>query len=844
MILFELKRIFKTSSLLFIVIIAFVLSFWNVMNYSSFYQTRFNQDNDIEAYYFLNLLLSSQKDEFDYERTQGERLMDSLLIPIDNPYDDLEEDSRSMSYDYPRDSVYFETLVEALELDGVELDEADQADLDYGLLASNYIDAKRVDQSDYDPKGAITYLIDGDWILYGIIPILLLSFLAIRLEAEGYSRGSETFHRIVPVSRERTLLSRLVSVFILLIVYVLCLVFFTWVIAVFKGQGWGDWFYPYRVVSHGRLSSQAFIVWLEIISLFMIKVMLVVSLSFFIASIIRRVEIASVIILVLVGFSYFMTTHVESLQANWNPLHFSYRLQLTGVRESIAIPGYGNVIEMVIDSISYLTYFSWFILIVIFILLAQYFHQSNRSYLLFRKDGLHRRNPQTLPKFMTSFEMAKLKNFIPNLLTVGSLLLLVGGLVGFISMSDYQSRVEEFGPNNTEIIQERINVSENNLDRIWQSIEEGESSLREMSLMIDVYEEMISYYQQLKDSVLAREQVYQESDSERFYPLLTDTINIHYGLDYHTETAYRYLPKAEYYINGGFFPTTYGHHVSTERNNLFVERNIRPMASSAIQLTPYDAPLSSVDALKEQQEYQLADTSFLGIWYRLVTLYRVDLILLVVLVIFCGVGYGLETGQMQSLSWLHTLPIKRSRIVRQKFVASIIRALQLVGIVIFIVFIAGVLQDGVGQFQLPIIHYDTVVDQPNNLNELSGSYHWVDLGQIVIQSLLLLVLASVFLLSLTLLLTSFIRQTVVVIGCVFVISALGYCLSLHPQFVGISQYLPFTYLNIASILDGSIIFDTLLESVNMFRACGVLVVCSMINYILTTRTVCYMKLSH
>lgn len=245
--------------------------------------------------------------------------------------------------------------------------------------------------------------------------------------------------------------------------------------------------------------------------------------------------------------------------------------------------------------------------------------------------------------------------------------------------------------------------------------------------------------------------------------------------------------------------------VSKERLTLLKERNIRPLANSQFVMTPYDRPLYAGDVVSEHIQHQIADQTFLGYWYRLITIYRLDLLLLLFIALFCGVGYHLDNERHRGLSWLYILPRKKTKLLNHKILGGLWNAFIILLFSLVAVLVIGLLKDGFGQSQLPIIIYDKVVKQPNNLTQIANSYHWSKLGIVIAQSVLYLVCAIVFVVQVTILLSTFCKNHVLTVLSSIIFCGGGYLLMTNTEFIG-QQWLPFTYLNIASQLDNQIIF--------------------------------------
>lgn len=830
---FVFKKLYRNNSFLIIIITAIILSVANVMKMNSRSSLESNSITSLDLYYRLEVLLQPPFDsvmDMSFTQSAGQQHISQLLVQVESPTGEF--DSVGM---YPENPQYFDYLLEALEIDGIELSELDKADIGYGLHASRYIEEKEKQNAQYLPGGAIDYLIEGNWLLYGVIPMILISLLAIRLLAEDFQMGSVVFNRSLPFSRTQTLLAQCLSMVVCLIFYLLLTVVTTICLVWINGEGIGDWFFPIRLMSDLFVIQPFIVIWLKIVGVFFLKFLLLLGFGLVLANWFRQVHLAMLLQVFVVTMLSILTTYVPELQVNWNPFHFNYRQQLVGTRSFATLSSSGGIsLERLNSGI----YFNWIVLIAAFFGLAWYLYKKNELPMRSSRQEKREHHLWRQPFYGLEFEWMKLNQILPKStfwFSISSLCLLLLFIIGISDISQENLVLEPLKTIQKD--QEFFEMLEQSVSDLEAFMADDSIPLVEKQRNIILYEDTKRFLEiqfQARETLLKRQNFFQELKAEQFYHSYQKDIEHHYNAQYkEIHDSFEYFPKYDYYQNGNF-PTRFGYHVSTERLNELIEREIRPIANADILWTPYDKAVEPSDQLADRLEYQMADRTALGIWHRLITVYRLDILLLGLLILFCGYGYIIERGQgNSSLSWQYTLPESRQKLLFNKWGASILKAMQVVGLAGLLVFVTGLLQDGLGHAYLPIIYYKQVLDTPNISHTFQGSYHWLDLGQVVGRSVLLLVLAALFVVTLAIFLSTFTKHLLGVCFSLILVVGLGMIALQSVLLEPLNAFLPFMYLNVAAILDGSLIFTTALTDVNIMVGYAVLICWTVIVYMLT-----------
>jgi len=128
------------------------------------------------------------------------------------------------------------------------------------------------------------------------------------------------------------------------------------------------------------------------------------------------------------------------------------------------------------------------------------------------------------------------------------------------------------------------------------------------------------------------------------------------------------------------------------------------------------------------------------------------------------------------------------------------------GIFGWVVLVATIL-NRFGDWHYPILHYDSksVTELPTyaGMKAMEGGFHFVSLGDYVVESVVLVLAVLVFFIVLSIFISLFVRGPLGVFSTVLVIGGAGYFASVH-LLPDIAHLSPFTYLNVAKITNGEV----------------------------------------
>lgn len=388
-------------------------------------------------------------------------------------------------------------------------------------------------------------------------------------------------------------------------------------------------------------------------------------------------------------------------------------------------------------------------------------------------------------QFGMVFEWLKLSQIlsIRNSILLSGLVILP--LMILIHSQDHQTEESLVSQQSVERYQVEIDNLQSRIDTI---LEEDTSN--------EAYEQVLAHRETLKNlesdylESQTRLGAYIEGDSKTYYESIKLDTN-HWFEDIIFSGKYLY----------GDGPSNFGHQVSIERLDELIRRDIDPIANPSVVVTIYDRLQHQLAEAQEKLSRRMTDHSFLGSSHRLISDYRVDLIVIALVVVLAGAGFTLDKDSNQGLSWMRTLPTEDTKLLRYKSQASILRGLMIVMLFIGYIFLYSIFTDGFGHWNFPVLTYLSPATNPQDGVDFTGSYAWINLITVFAMSWILIMINMRLYLKISLWLSSYFKQSIAPIGLTLVIMFGGYLLVSSFDYHWF-QWLPFGYLDTTAIVIG------------------------------------------
>lgn len=251
--------------------------------------------------------------------------------------------------------------------------------------------------------------------------------------------------------------------------------------------------------------------------------------------------------------------------------------------------------------------------------------------------------------------------------------------------------------------------------------------------------------------------------------------------------------------------TNFTFNASIAEKEWLIEKGIAPVLPVAYVYNIHESFSNKLEAFDWKRTTQRFDHTGLFYTYSFFNL-LIYLIPLAILVFLFGSGFSSEKGERKTQQFLNTQPLSRSRIYIGKAGISLgLSVAFAIGLLLFML-VLGSIGNRFGDWDYPVLHYDTTaeVEQTgyNGITSTEGSFHFIAMGDYVMETSLILISVLVFLVALSLVMSLFFKNNISTIMATAVIAIGGYFLSQLSYASGMVHLLPFTYLNLGKIANG------------------------------------------
>lgn len=831
--IFNFIRLWKNKLIFVLFSFSLVLSAVNFSNFQSLMNDQTSTSDPVAGLEELTFLLYKNKTlQFSVDNQEMSPGLEQWNKFLYDEY--FSKNKENIQYDLR----YFTELQSALATDRVLLSQQEIQDLKYAIQVYHYIENKKQEDPNYDYIGLSTLLVKGDGILYGFIPMILIVMMIIWLATEEFESKTSVFSRSLPISRTKVILGHFFTGIILFLCYLVFIIFNTGIVCIINNIKTGDFFLPLRSASIVSPQITTLFVLLGIWLIFIIKGAVLLSFGLLLATIVRKAIEASLIVFYSSLILYICTIFFKSFQSNYNIFFYQYYQQILGNRDYYLGENGSSFTTMVDSRMDQSDLLIIAFLLIAFFSFAVAVNSWNRTIEINQNNTL----PTILmfkPKhFSVKVEFYKINQYLNPILLWPITILTTIIFLMFMTINDYQAHQDIVDSQDLKGLVQFVdhqNATISELNQLLHENQESPEKVQTLTFLLDNTEIQRNYYQKIVESENIRTQAYLRGDSRSFYNN-TDHLYIsrygHYDPELESYKYWKYGFYYDYYQNGRY-PTFFGEILSKERITLFLDKGIRPIPNSLFVMTPYDHPMNVRDYMSEAITTQPSDRSFLGQWYRLLMIYRFDLLILLAFVLFCSPGFSVDQEKQGSLKWLFSLPKSRTSWLNDKVISSVLLSCSLLITVLTITFLYGIFSGGFGQINLPVAVYDKVINNPNDISQFNDTYHWESLICLVFQSILYLAASMLFLVNLSIYLSLWINNHIIKSIFVIFICVTGYILELFNTSTLINTILPFAYLNIPFQIDNQIIFSISIMKDSRLFGWIILLVYSFIFYLLS-----------
>lgn len=794
---FEWVRFKRKNYFLVLILLALFCSGLNFAIWNSSLNSYASNDTylrEVTKQLFYRVMESTYNTDFSSSPEYSKIQMDLLneLEPYVDEFGNIFQRERT---DYP----FISLMEEAVEELAIDLNSQEQSDLTYILGASYHKQVQQENDEQYTSEGWVDLLIKDHGIVFGWVPLLILFIFSLIIYSEEFERGMVFFQQTLPNSQIKLYLIRVIGLLSLAMAYIFLVLLWHFLFGIAFQMPFGDIFYPHQIIENDATITTIAIFWKRLL-IFIAKASLFINFGFLLGHFIRRVVpslICGMFIFLLTSFFTFFSSKLHFLL---NPFYMDDYFQIVGKRGTHFLQvNFFNFWEDLQPSIpgqsisKFLVVYLTIILIISGVIYLIYRYQINISIIKVNKFQINHLARKSSFKNRISFEYQKLSLLFNRYILYGIIASIVVLFVILMVFQDKQAYSRMINNQAIENYQSMVNSAK----EVNEQIEALDNHKRIVyEAVYKQNQQSIEQFGQQVEDLQMRHKAMEQMLSEPYYQSFDFDLLIHFDP---AETTILFQVGDNPYEFGDT-PSNFSYQISKERLDLLSDAQIRPLINTHIKVTPYDQLKNATDNSLQKIKNQIADQSFLGLTYRMIYYYRLDIVLMLIIIIMAGSGYNLEFETGKHLDFLYTLPISKKQILNEKIIAATLKIISISAVFLISNLVLGLFLMGVGDPDIPVIHYLTWEENAQNGSDFTQSYQWQTLGEVLFQTFSLLFVASFFSILLLYFISVHIKGYTKSLLVFSMIIVLGVGLSLIAPSLG--QWLPFVHLNISTIISG------------------------------------------
>ncbi|KYG33024.1 ABC transporter permease [Alkalihalobacillus trypoxylicola] len=666
-----------------------------------------------------------------------------------------------------------------------------------------------IESSDY-PVTSTSFMKMILLLFSGIMGLLILTFFFSDYISDEFENDTIKTLSTQPVSIKKIFLSKYINFLFITIIWLISIISLSMLVSFFYHQDFGSFVYPQPIEGSGsdfHISTWEYSLKLLLLSvaiyMFYVSKLLVLSVLFQT----KLTTLISMFFLLVMG--YFLTHNIEWLQFSGNP--FLYVNPAMIIEHPNEYGFFIPIMVLVISSVV-LFYLSLFLLKFNFV----FNKQSNFLKPFKRGEELARKHP-FIATFL--FEIRKGTRLGKWKL---SLIIVIISLISCYGYLNYQKSENELFFNEW-VNRDITTLEEQSIPYIEMDIQMGEENVAALAAKESLTEEEEAQLAMLQ---IYLEEQYQINDNRYEELKRIKTLRSSYHQDNWTD-YYDYwihenrlwkgeieIPFVEYHYDY----TTFTLDASIEEKKWLKQHHLEPVLPSNLVYTIHEQHQNLWDERSWRENTRKIDTTAIFSIYLLYDTAFYFLIIFILVVIFGG-GLSDEIGKKNTLSFMKTQPIPFATIFYSKYISALIFSL-CIGIgSILAILIIGLIGNRFGDMYFPVLKYG--VDRLNSSTIYSEElpFHFIAMGQYILEGSLLYILLLVFILTISIYYSIFVRKHILImlltgltsIGGLFVITSVE---SLH----SIAHLVPFTYLDIPKVINGELAYLLDNQRINILNA--------------------------
>ena len=829
MFFFELKKLFKRKILIFIILFAIIMAYYNIHIVSSDTYTIDEIETEENPYNFMVFKLEEKVKELNINDNEEKatllegkihilrELIEERRLSIaklGESYNNGDEEQDMVSLKSYEALLYFDHLVKEYKVDLTD----GQKDAIYWNLnkLALILENPKCDGDLKYGKNLGRFLRFGADNLFSIMSILVLAFFSLNSLPSEIEEGTIVTLYTQPHRRWKVILSKFLSFISMSLLYVLGIIFFTLMFCVLKN-------YPLTGLnSISRiLTTDTDMMYLKTWEYFAICILCFLVLNLFIYSIIlfignlTKSSIKTILLVAALMLMGYMITYSGYMEYIWNPFYLlNYSQMLLGKY----LPPSFSVNETVytkVDAIGYIPYL--YILLPVGLFLVLTFMLEKRPYVKIKNEKSTGQGKKI--SSLIQFELKKIKESNSTLSILLSSLILLVIIFSIVIVDDIRMISTKTGHEGEVAFRKKVvdfYIEEiNYLEELAANPSIAPATRKQVKEQIKHYRDNLARAEHFHSLYGRIYDYYDKKDSEKFYNELLKTVYTKFDKD--IDGGMRIYKGETGEISEFAFIT------SVERIKELRDRKIVPILQTERQDTAYDEYIDNYRGRLLKKHYQPLTHSGLYSIYRMNKEYYLSYIIFgFILMFFCG-GYAYDTEVGNQLVFLYTEPINRREYHYTKILSSFLYSAIYLLLFYIAVIIFGWISEGLGQWNYPILHYDYIADNIYKPGEtFENTYHFINLSSYILRLMIMSLFSIGFLASLAAFLSLGLKKKNQVIFATVIICFIGNLIVKGSNIDFIKIILPFTYMNVGAVADGAIKIIYNSNKLTMFMGAAVL----------------------
>lgn len=842
MLKFELKKIFKKNYFIFITIFALLTSAFALINNQSNGNPTFpsaieiNENGVYEISTFSNYIDLHSKDNDHLSEEDKAKIgaeIDEIYnytwsaYILDGPRNEDKVDKTKYKTEYIRQVESFDKLLNKYN---IKIKNNKESQWEWVKFASNNMKTSSASPMSYEEGGKYfpnltKNLVHNQKILFAFPLILFVIILFHNIISEEREKGTYNLLKTNGLNDFAIFKNKFFLFILTLIIYFSLVSVFMLIGSIIVGQGGGLGFSDiYKVFDSKDLSYiKGYRLLISLFLSYLALFTLISSFVLFISSKVNNSRKAFGILLSIFCLLVFVNMYNTYSFSSYNPINlFDYKMTLTGgIVEVLAEDG-NTLIQKISLAKGILPYIICLAISVLFFILA-----------LVKVDifGKEKTKIQKHPKKLSLLDFENLKIYkSPDFYLYICLAFVVLAALFFrlkfeddklrdeylseannSSIEDFiekeEKAMQDFIKNKDLIISESINIIDKPMELSFEEYYE---------IRLEAYKDEIKKLKDEKEDSIKLKEYYISQNGGEYYKLKEKIYQNDFGNYSPRDKANLSYSKASYYEG-------------LARLEKLAEINHKPLLKNWIvyQSKLEEGPLNAKALTYENLHYENSHSSIYSL-YRIFNIYKLDIIMIIFLVLVCAGGFTNDKEDGNQIKLLFSQPIKRKDIIKNKLIASLSTSLAILVMLVFFIILLGFITEGFGNINYPVIYYKNSVKNIELISQDKLSYFsLMPIYLYLIRLFVIIIFQIIFLISLAIFISIFVRRKIDVFVILTSILTLGiYSSKYLPYQLNYSN--PFSHLIARNIADGSIIFKASFGFYSIFISILVLLIWSFI----------------